>query len=339
MRKYQCLDRQEYIDGSFRLIPLRDEDKLLILKMRNEQIYHLRQAKVLNTELQEAYFANVVTSLFSQKKPNQILFSLLENEEFIGYGGLVHINWIDRNAEISFIMRTELEKDSFEYYWKNYLTILEKVAFKDLGFHKIFTYAFDLRPHLYIALRDSNFIEETRLKEHCLFDGKYIDVVIHSKINDKLLRIRRATLDDTKLYFDWANDPSVREQSYKSSTIDFESHKKWFETKLKDDSCTLLVFQNQEKMNVGQVRIEKQNQHQAVIGISIAVEHRGKGYAEEMLYLASDYFAEINKGYLINAYIKEQNKSSKNAFEKAGFEFQNIINYENCSSFHFIKKV
>jgi RimJ/RimL family protein N-acetyltransferase len=51
--------------------------------------------------------------------------------------------------------------------------------------HKIFTYAFDLRPHLYEAVEAAGFTQEARLKAHCLFDGKYIDVVIHSKINQK----------------------------------------------------------------------------------------------------------------------------------------------------------
>lgn len=154
-----------------------------------------------------------------------------------------------------------------------------------------------------------------------------------------MLTFRKATIADTKLYFDWANDPSVREQSYNSNTIDFENHKKWFEAKLEDDTCMMLLFQNEEKRNVGQIRIQKENENQALIGISIAVEFRGKGYAKEMLLLASDYFLENNMGYFINAYIKEKNISSKQAFEKAGFEFENIINYENCSSFYFIKKV
>ncbi|MFH6972900.1 GNAT family N-acetyltransferase [Flavobacterium petrolei] len=153
-----------------------------------------------------------------------------------------------------------------------------------------------------------------------------------------MLTFRKATLADTKLYFDWANDSSVREQSYNTNTIDFESHKKWFESKVEDDSCMLLLFQNEEKLNVGQIRIQKENDKEALIGISIAAEHRGKGLAKEMLFLASDYFLENNKGYLINAYIKEQNRSSKQAFEKAGFEFDNIINYENCNSFHLAKK-
>jgi RimJ/RimL family protein N-acetyltransferase len=153
-----------------------------------------------------------------------------------------------------------------------------------------------------------------------------------------MLTFRKATLADVKLYFDWANDTIVREQSYNSSTIDFENHKKWFETKLEDDSCMLLLFQNEEKSNIGQIRIQKENVKEALIGISIAAEHRGKGLAKEMLLLASDYFLENNKGYLINAYIKKQNISSKQAFEKAGFEFENIIKYENCNSFHFTKK-
>lgn len=153
-----------------------------------------------------------------------------------------------------------------------------------------------------------------------------------------MLSFRKATLSDSKLYFDWANDVSVREQSYNSDAIDFESHTKWFQSKVEDESCTLFLFQNEEKINVGQIRIQKINEVEVLIGISIAAEHRGKGFAKEMLLLASDYFLENNKGYLINAYIKEQNVSSKQAFEKAGFEFENIINYENCSSFHFTKK-
>jgi RimJ/RimL family protein N-acetyltransferase len=60
------------------------------------------------------------------------------------------------------------------------------VAFQELKLHKIFTYAFDLRPHLYSTLEKCGFYEEARLKEHCFFDGKYIDVIIHRKINKTL---------------------------------------------------------------------------------------------------------------------------------------------------------
>ena len=182
MREYKCLSNQIFFNGNFSIEPIRDEDKYAILKMRNEQVYHLRQAKPLSIVAQENYFAKVVSDLFEQNEPNQLLFSFFEDGEFIGYGGLVHINWTDRNAEISFIMKTEFEEENFTKYWSNFLKLIEKIAFDELKFHKIITYAFDLRPQLYIVLELCGFVKEARLKEHCLFQGKYIDVVIHSKI-------------------------------------------------------------------------------------------------------------------------------------------------------------
>ena len=64
--------------------------------------------------------------------------------------------------------------------------MLKKVAFYDLGLHKIYTYAFDLRPHLYTALESNGFTREATLKEHCLFQGEYKDVVIHSIWNSNV---------------------------------------------------------------------------------------------------------------------------------------------------------
>ena len=105
--------------------------------------------------------------------------------DFIGAVGIgkMHINWIDNNAEISFIMDTRLEKKHFADHWSNYLTMLKELAFDDLGLHKIYTYAFDLRPHLYTMLEANGFIREATLKDHYFFEGEYKDVVIHSLIN------------------------------------------------------------------------------------------------------------------------------------------------------------
>ncbi|MHA8097400.1 GNAT family N-acetyltransferase [Aquirufa antheringensis] len=181
--QYKCLSKIEFPNGKFNLVPIRFEDRYEIMKWRNEQIYHLRQNKPLTFAEQDLYFENIISQLFHNDNPKQILFSLLENGDLVGYGGLVNINWIDSNAEISFIMKTELERENFNFYWRKYLIILEKVAFNELMLHKIYTYAFDVRPHLYKALIDSGYYEEVRLKEHCYFEGKYLDVVIHSKIN------------------------------------------------------------------------------------------------------------------------------------------------------------
>ena len=180
MPQYACLQQQEYHLGDYSIVPLRYEDRFSIMKWRNEQIYHLRQTKPLTEDDQQRYFDHVVSKLFDNPNPDQILFSYLEKGVCIGYGGLVHINWIDHNAEVSFIMDTKLEKEHFMKHWSNYLTMLKELAFIDVGFHKLYVYAFDLRPHLYTALEANGFVREATLKEHCFYQGTYKDVVIHS---------------------------------------------------------------------------------------------------------------------------------------------------------------
>ena len=181
---YKALNKQVYKSGDYTITPIRSEDRLDIMKWRNEQIYHLRQNKPLTETDQDNYFKNVIQIQFNQNLPDQILFSFLKNDVCIGYGGLVHINWTDKNAEISFIMNTNLEKNRFHEIWTAYLTLIEKVAFDELQLHKVFVYAFDLRPHLYEVLEHSNYFKEATFIEHCFYNNKFIDVIIHSKINN-----------------------------------------------------------------------------------------------------------------------------------------------------------
>ena len=182
MREYKALTQQTYKNGEYEIVPIRYEDRIEIMKWRNEQIYHLRQSELLTIDKQDAYFVNTIAPLFNQEKPNQILFSFLQANDCIGYGGLVHINWIDLNAEVSFIMNTQLEEASFSKNWSMFLKCLEQLAFGELEFHKIFIYAFDLRPHLYDVLELNGYFKDARLKDHCLFQGDFIDVLIYSKL-------------------------------------------------------------------------------------------------------------------------------------------------------------
>ena len=183
MRRYRSLSCQSVLNSCFELVPIRDEDRYAILKWRNEQMYHLRQAKLLTHETQDAYFENVVAKLFEVEKPDQMLFSLLEHGQLIGYGGIVHINWLDQHAELSFIMNTELESMRFEEIWSVFLRCIEDIAFDRLNLHKLFAYAFDVRPHIYEVLRRNNYFFDARLKNHCQISEEFLDVVIYSKLN------------------------------------------------------------------------------------------------------------------------------------------------------------
>ena len=184
MRAYKVLNKQKYTIDEYSLTPIRYEDRLKIMQWRNEQLYHLRQIEPLTKEDQDIYFETVISKLFDEERPKQILFSFLEVDNCIGYGGLVHINWVDNNAEISFIMDSNLERDHFHSNWIRYLTLIEEIAFHQLKLRKIFVFAFDLRPHLYEALISKDYFKDAILKEHCFVNKKYLDVVIYSKFND-----------------------------------------------------------------------------------------------------------------------------------------------------------
>lgn len=183
MKSYKVLNKQSYSSGDYCIAPIQYEDRFDIMKWRNEQIYHLRQNRPLTTEDQDNYFDTVISKLFEDDFPTQILFSYLKNGKCVGYGGLVHINWLDKNAEISFIMNTSLEEREFKLHWRTFLHLIEQVAFQELKLHKMSTYAFDLRPNLYSIFEGRGFNHEATLYEHVLFNDKYINVVIHSKIN------------------------------------------------------------------------------------------------------------------------------------------------------------
>tara|TARA_B110000971_G_C19896968_1_gene448109 strand:- start:126 stop:683 length:558 start_codon:yes stop_codon:yes gene_type:complete len=183
MREYKALSNQIYSNGDCKLVPIRDEDKYLIMNWRNEQIYHLRQNRPLTKESQERYFKKVITQLFEKEHPDQLLFSLLKEDECIGYGGIVHINWIDKHAEISFIMNTQYEQYHFHEHWSTFLNCIEQVSFVGLNLHKLFVYAFDLRPSLYDSLDTNGYFLDARLKNHCFFNDSFKDVVIYSKLN------------------------------------------------------------------------------------------------------------------------------------------------------------
>ena len=186
MNIYKVLKSQKFSKDQYSIVPLRYKDRMDILKWRNEQIYHLRQDRLLTEIDQENYFKNIVNKSFNKDQPSQLLFSYLNGETCIGYGGLVHVNWIDRNAEVSFIMNTELESEYFSMHWKIFLGLIEQVAFKDLKLFKTFTYAFDLRPKLYKVLEEENWNKEAVLKRHFCLNGSFKDIIIHSKFRDEL---------------------------------------------------------------------------------------------------------------------------------------------------------
>lgn len=184
MRNYKCLSKAEFFHENYKVVPIRDEDKYLIMDWRNEQIVNLRQKLPLTKEQQDLYFATVVADLFTQEQPEQLLFSFLKDEIFIGYGGLVHIDWENKNSEISFLIKTDqsVNEKIWADYFSVYIEIIKSIAKYELNLKKIYTYTYNIESYSfkYKTLSKINFKEEAYLEQHVVIDDCFHDVLIHS---------------------------------------------------------------------------------------------------------------------------------------------------------------
>lgn len=153
-----------------------------------------------------------------------------------------------------------------------------------------------------------------------------------------MLAFRFAKLEDVDLLYQWANEPVARANSYQQEPIPYESHVKWLTNKLNNPNAFIYIFEDENKVSVGVVRIDKMSE-EVVISIVVDVGQRGKFYAAQMLRLATDnYLSKFSKD-IINAYIKISNLSSYKAFIKAGFTDQKELEIHGSKSYLVIRKL
>ena len=156
---YHILKSEPYTHKDYTVVSLRPQDIFAVMDWRNSQIDVLRQDKPLTPESQKNYFENTIRPTYSEDQPDLILLSILEKGELIGYGGLVHINWQARRAELSFLTETQRTEDltTYEQDFSAFLVILKHIAFSELGFQRLSTETFNIRPHVITILADNGF--------------------------------------------------------------------------------------------------------------------------------------------------------------------------------------
>lgn len=318
MDSYKILKQQVFTIREYSIVPIRYKDRINIMKWRNEQMYHLRQSEPLTEASQNNYFDNVVKQLFNEERPKQILFSFLKNEECIGYGGLVHINHVDRNAEISFIMDTSLEDNYFSLNWNIFLNLIEVVAFQEIDMHKIFTYAFDIRSHLYEAIEKNGYQQEAILKQHVFYDERYIDVFVHCKFKNELI-MEQAKLTDLECTYNWVLDTKIRQFSFSKDVITFNHHKKWFLEKVSSENCNYYIAVRGSK-RIGSIRFDIVDSS-ATLSYLVDSSLHGKGFGKTILAEGIQRFSkdrpDIN---IVKGLVMIENKASIKIFESLNFE-------------------
>jgi len=173
----------------YEILPIRKEDILLIKEWRNKQISILRQNKFLTSYQQMKYYRTFIIPNFYKRKPEMILFSYLFKKKCIGYGGLVHIDWINKKVELSFLLEPSrlLDEKQYEIEFSIFIKFMKKITFEKLKFNKIYTETFDLserKKHIEV-LEKNGFKFEGRLRQNVYKNGKYIDSLTHGYLKEE----------------------------------------------------------------------------------------------------------------------------------------------------------
>lgn len=321
MNEYsKILSENVFSIGEFSIEPLRYQDIFLIMKWRNEQMYHLRQDKLLTEQDQEIYYEKTVKNSFYSSEPKQILFSFLKNGQLVGYGGLVHINWKKKEGEISFLINTEIESDYFNLFWSRFLKIIEEVSFTYLNFTRIFTYSYSIRKNLYDILNRENYILEKVIPNAKIINKKTFDIRIHSKLYTEL-RFRGLMMNDKTSVFEWSNDKTTRKNSINQKLISWENHTEWFNNRLNNPELQSFIFCLKNK-KVGFLRLDKKDGFEK-ISFMVSPFFRGQGIGSLMIQKILNYFpakkfiAEVltdninsNKIFLKNNFYRVDNQEN-----------------------------
>ena len=214
-------------------------------------------------------------------------------------------------------MASELEADNFETNWITFLHLLEKIAFTDLNLSSLFTYAYDLRPHLYKAIENVGFQQSKRLEKEQLIEGKLIDVVIHTKKNP--LQLREATKNDVDITFRWASDTNIRKYSFQQEAITQEMHYAWYNSKINDPSCLYLLLEKDSEV-IGSIRYDINTENEALISYLIDNNYHGHGYGNAILSLSLGVLTEKNPRLKqLIGFVVPENIASRKIFERQGY--------------------
>lgn len=151
------------------------------------------------------------------------------------------------------------------------------------------------------------------------------------------LTVRQAELADCALFWIWANDPVVRQQSFNPEPISYENHQEWFETKVRNEDSIFLVVESCTGP-LGQVRFDLNEGH-AVINYSIARQFRGLGLGSKLLEMCICAFRDDHKIDLV-ANVKASNPASLKIFRELGFEERNNADqHQHCFTLSISSKL
>ena len=102
------------------------------------------------------------------------------------------------------------------------------------------------------------------------------------------LTLRKATKEDTRVLYEWRNDPLTKENSIDSKPVGWDVHVEWVKRTLQGDVAgrTLYIAET-DGCPVGTVRTDEGEDGYTEISYTVAPAWRGRGLGKDMVLLCA----------------------------------------------------
>lgn len=268
-------------------------------------------------------------------------------QEFISNNPIVTLHHNLTAEEMAALMEscalglTSASSVSYEYCAVNGMLFLEKTAANQ---EDLYQYLLAENLALPVSVLEetlqknsSELAFEFRQKQKQVFNGEAennLRKLFQGAALQASLQFRQATMEDAELLFAWANDPVVRQFSFSSDPIPWETHVNWLQNKLTQTTALLLIAEAENKP-AAFLRFDLNGQ-EALISYQIGAAFRGKKLGHRVLQLGMQelkkYLPEVEKAI---GFVQPQNIASVRAFEKAAFQNLGLDAEKNAFKFQF----
>lgn len=185
-------------------------------------------------------------------------------------------------------------------------------------------------------LKDQDRLSRMREAGHKLVDGFGVLRVTNYMLKKDIV-LRKVRPEDSRLIFEWANEPDARKASFCINGISWEEHSRWFQKKLDDPDCYFLIssIANQD---FGQVRLEFVD-GEFCISVNLDKKFRKRGLGCLLIAKACELLVDHFGTVTFKALIKSDNSHSVKTFQKTGFTHvgEQLINHELAHIYKLIK--
>jgi RimJ/RimL family protein N-acetyltransferase len=168
-----------------------------------------------------------------------------------------------------------------------------------------------------------------------LVDGEGAERVL-MRMRGEALRLRKVRETDCKLLWEWVNDPDARLSAFSSEPIPWDTHVRWFMERVQRPNSLCFIALDDQDVPLGQIRFDI-DETKAQIDVSIDRGKRGVGRGHTLIERGVQEIFRTTAVKEIHAFVRLNNESSIQAFEKAKFERMGVKIVKDNRALHYLR--